>query len=354
MKKLKGYNFSRPFFGERAPEHVQTIINNHYCKKKNYIYSMPVTEYNGENSTQMLFEELKNIKNYDGLLFYSLLMLPSDAKKRNYLYNKIISNKKELHFAVEDLSIKNKKDISKIDNLFLLAKKNFEGQIKTNFIGKEKNYVNFRHSKSKRNYLERVNEEKIHCMKTAKKYEKDYWDGPKKFGYGGYKYIPNYHTFLAQNLIKDYNLNPNSKILDIGCGKGYLVYELSRILNSKNVFGCDISKYAIKNAKKEIKKNIFFHDARKSFKFKDNHFDFVFSNTTLHNFKLKDCHNSLKEIERISLEKYICVEAFRNEKEQFNVQCWALTAETLIHKDSWLWLFDQSGYSGDYEFIYFK
>ena len=201
---------------------------------------MPVTEYNGENSTQMLFEELKNIKNYDGLLFYSLLMLPSDAKKRNYLYNKIISNKKELHFAVEDLSIKNKKDISKIDNLFLLAKKNFEGQIKTNFIGKEKNYVNFRHSKSKRNYLERVNEEKIHCMKTAKKYEKDYWDGPKKFGYGGYKYIPNYHTFLAQNLIKDYNLNPNSKILDIGCGKGYLVYELSRILNSKNVFGCDI------------------------------------------------------------------------------------------------------------------
>ena len=354
MKKLKGYNFSQPFLGERAPEHVQTIINNHYCKKNNYSYSMHVTEYNGQDSTQMLFEELKNIKKYDGLLFYSLLMLPLESKKRDFLYNKIISNKKELHFAVEDLFIKNRKDISKIDNLFLLSKKNFQGQIKINFIGKEKNYVNFRHRKSKRNYLERVNKEKIQCMKIAKKYEKDYWDGPKKFGYGGYNYIPNYHTFLAQNLIRDYSLDSESKILDIGCGKGYLVYELSRILNSKNVFGCDISKYAIKNAKKEVKKNIFYHDARKNFNLKDNHFDFVFSNTTLHNFKLKDCYNALKEFERISLEKYICVEAFRNENEQFNVQCWALTAETLIHRDSWLWLFDKSGYTGDYEFIYFK
>ncbi len=354
MKYLKGYNFSRSFFGERAPEQVQTIINKNYCEKNNYSYLMHVTEYSGENSTQMLFELLQNTNDYDGLIFYSILMLPNELKKREYLFNKIIKNKKELHFAVENLVVKNNKDLKKINDIFLLHQKNFIREKKIFYLGNEKYYVNFRHSKAKRNYIERVNKEKVQCMKIAKKYEKDYWDGPKKFGYGGYKYIPNYHTYLAQNLIKDYSLNSNSKILDIGCGKGYLIYELSRILNSKNVFGCDISKYAIKNAKKEIKKNIFFHDARKNFKFKDNYFDFVFSNTTLHNFKLKDCHNSLKEIERISLEKYICVEAFRNEKEQFNVQCWALTAETLIHKDSWLWLFDQSGYTGDYEFVYFK
>ena len=354
MKNLKGYNFSRPFFGERAPEHIQTIINNDYCEKNNYRYAMHITEYNGINSTQMLFEELKNIKNYDGLLFYSFLMLPGDSKKRHTLYKKIIDNKKELHFAVENLFIKSKKDISKIDKMFLLHQKNFQGENKKINIGNEKNYVSFRHLKSKRNYIERVNKEKIYCMKIGKRYSKEYWDGPKKFGYGGYKYIKNYHTFLAENLIKDYNLNLNSKILDVGCGKGYLVYEISKILKSKNVFGCDISKYAIKNSKKEIKKNIFYHDARKNFKFKDNHFDFVFSNTTLHNFKLKDCYNSLREIERIGREKYICVESFTNEKEQFNVQCWALTAETLVHKDSWIWLFNQSDYTGDYEFIYFK
>lgn len=354
MKFLKGYNFSRPFLGERAPESVQTIVNNHFCEKNNYRYILHSTEYNGSNSSQMLFAEIKNIKKYDGFLFYSILMLPIDSNKRKLLYKKIIDNKKELHFAVEDLSIKSKKDISKIEQLFLLRKKIFERDVKSHVLGNEKNYVTFRHLKSKRDYLGRVNKEKIYCMKIAKKYSKEYWDGPKKFGYGGYRYIENYHKFLAAKLINDYNLNANSKILDVGCGKGYLVYEISKILKSKNVFGCDISKYAIKNSKKEIKKNIFYHDARKNFKFKDDHFDFIFSNTTLHNFRLKDCEKALKEIERIAVDKYICVESFTDEKEQFNVQSWALTAETLVHKESWLWLFEKSGYTGDYEFIYFK
>ena len=87
------------------------------------------------------------------------------------------------------------------------------------------------------------------------KYSKDYWDGHKKYGYGGYKYIEGYHTFLAKKLIRDCKLNSESKILDIGCGKGYLVYELSKLLNSKKIYGCDVVSYAIKNAKKEIKKN---------------------------------------------------------------------------------------------------
>lgn len=221
-------------------------------------------------------------------------------------------------------------------------------------MSKELFFLQKNHNQTKRNFLERMKNEKVLCMKVAKKFEKEYWDGDRKYGYGGYKYIKNYHTFLAKNLIKDYNLDSNSKILDVGCGKGYLVYELSKLLKSKNVFGCDISRYAIKNAKKEINKNIFYQDARKKFKFDNNHFDFVFSNTTLHNFRLKDCFKSLSEIERIGYKKYICVESFTNEREQFNVQCWALTAETLVHKDSWIWLFNQSGYTGDYEFIYFK
>ena len=66
--------------------------------------------------------------------------------------------------------------------------------------------------------------EKIKCMKISKKYEYDYWDGDRKFGYGGYKYIPGYYTPLAKKLIKSYNLNDNSKVLDIGCGKGFLLF----------------------------------------------------------------------------------------------------------------------------------
>ena len=69
---------------------------------------------------------------------------------------------------------------------------------------------------------------------------------------------------------------------------------------------------------------------------------------------MPDINKSLKEIERISKNKYICVESFRNINEQFGAECWALTAKTIIDKNSWIWLMNQSGYTGQYEFIYFS
>jgi ubiquinone/menaquinone biosynthesis C-methylase UbiE len=87
--------------------------------------------------------------------------------------------------------------------------------------------------------------------------------------------------------------------------------------------------------------------------FADSYFDLVISINTLHNIKLPKLFNSLKEIERVGKSKFICVESYKNEEEQFNLHCWALTAESIIDIDSWKWMFNQSGYSGDYEFIYF-
>jgi len=347
---LKGYIFARPFLGERVPQHIQNIVNQDYCKKKEINLLMSGTEHAFPKSTYILFEILESINSYDGILFYSLLQLPEDKILRDKLYKKILSKKKQIHFSVENLILKTKNDQKYIENIYKLYLVNSSENFK---LGKEQFYVNYRHKNTKRNCLERMNDDKIFCMKVAKKYGKDYWDGYRRYGYGGYKYIRDYHKYLAINLIRLYKLTPESKILDVGCGKGYLVYEISKLLNSSNVYGCDISKYAIKNSKKEIKKNIFLHDARKKFIFNDKHFDFVFSNTTLHNFKLPDLYYSLKEIERIASKKYICVESYRNEKEQFNLQCWALTAETIIDKKSWLWLFNQVRYTGDYEFIYF-
>ena len=353
MKSLKGYIFSRPFFGERAPQHIQNIVLRDYCKKKKINFLLSSTEYTIEKSTYILNEVIKNIDSYDGIIFYSFLQMPEINNERHNLYKLILKKKKELHFAVENLVVKKENDLKKIEDLYSIKKLSLN-QSKNFKIGNLKNFVTINHKKTKRNYLERMNNNKIKCMKISKKYGKDYWDGDRKYGYGGYKYIPGYHKPLAKKLIKEYNLNNHSKILDAGCGKGFLLYEIKKILKKIEIIGLDISKYAKANGKKEIKKNIINYDINKKLNFKDNFFDLVISINTLHNLKLGNLNQALNEFERIGKSKFICVESFRNEKEFFNLQCWALTAETLIDTKSWKWLFKNSNYTGDFEFIFFE
>jgi sporadic carbohydrate cluster protein (TIGR04323 family) len=352
--KLKGYIFSRPFLGERVPQHIQNIVIRDYCTKNNIIFLMSATEYAIEGSAYVLSELVHDLKNYDGIIFYSLFQLPTKKKERHGVYNSIIKYKKQIHFVVENISVKNKNDFINIEKIFLLKNQTINTKNSSIRKGVLKNYVTFKHIKTSRNYLERMNNNKIKCMSIAKKYGFNYWDGDRKYGYGGYKYIKGYHAALAKKLINDYSLNDQSKILDVGCGKGYLLYEIRKIIKNVKIYGIDISKYAKDNAKIEVKNNIKIFDINKKLNFDDKSFDLVISINTLHNLKLKNLNQCLKEIERVGKYKFICVESYRNEKEQFNLQCWALTAETLICVNSWKWLLKNSGYTGDYEFIYFN
>lgn len=208
------------------------------------------------------------------------------------------------------------------------------------------------HKKTKRDYLGRMINDKVACMEIAKKYAQEYWDGDRKYGYGGYKYDGRWAA-IAKKLIEIYNLNDCSAILDVGCGKGYLLYELKQLLPNARVKGFDISEYAFKNSKEEIRPFLFKHSAGQPYPFKDKEFDLVISITTLHNLPISDLKFSLKEIERVGKEKYIVVESFRNETELFNLQCWALTCESFFSQKDWVWLFSEFGYTGDYEFIFF-
>ena len=221
-------------------------------------------------------------------------------------------------------------------------------------MGKLVNIVTKLHTATKRDYVQRMLNEKIKCMKIAKKYGKDFWDGKRKYGYGGYKYIPGRWKEAAKKIIKTYNLKPGSSVIDIGCGKGFLLHEMILIQPKLLVSGFDISKYALMNAKKEVKNKLFIHDACKKTNFKNKKFDLAISLGTLHNLKLKNLFPALKEIKRISKKNYIMVESYRNNKELFNLQCWALTAETMMDTESWKWILKKSGYLGDYEFIYFN
>ncbi len=219
---------------------------------------------------------------------------------------------------------------------------------------KLKNFVTPLHLASKRNYLERMNNNKVDCMNVAKKYDQDYWDGDRKYGYGGYKYIEGWWEPVAQQLIDTYHLVSGSKILDVGCGKGFLLYEIYKKNPEINIQGFDISQYAIKNSKDEIKMYLNEFDARNLFPYKNNEFDLVISLGTLHNLKLSDLKQTVAEIERVGNQGYIMLESYRNNRELFNLQCWALTCETFFDTETWINFYESVGYKGDYEFIYFE
>ena len=218
---------------------------------------------------------------------------------------------------------------------------------------KEINLITSLHTKTKRNYIERMVNQKSKCMTISKRYSFDYWDGKRKYGYGGYKYIPGRWTGVARKLIKIFKLNNNSRVLDVGCGKGFLLYEIKKILPNVKIVGLDISKYGIKNSKKEIKKYLKFYNIEKKLKFKEKYFDLVISLNTLHNLKVNYLFNAIKEIQRVGRKHYICVESYRNDKELFNLQCWALTCVSFFSKSEWMWIMKNSGYTGRFEFIYF-
>ncbi len=220
---------------------------------------------------------------------------------------------------------------------------------------KQINLVTNLHKKTKRNYLKRMLDNKVLCMKEAKKYSKNYWDGDRKFGYGGYKYIPGRWVNVANKIIKKYKLNNSSKILDIGCGKGFLLYEIKKILPGITLYGVDISKYALKSINKLISGKFEYLDLnKKKLPYKSKCFDLVISMACLHNLEIDKLRKIIKEINRVGKKSYIMVESYRNNKELFNLQCWALTCETFFSNKEWKWFLNENNFKGNYEFIYFE
>ena len=221
----------------------------------------------------------------------------------------------------------------------------------------EIDFMSVLHKSTKRDYLSRVNDKEYpkHFAATlAKKWDFDYWDGDRRINYGGYKYIEGRWEKVAKELFNHYKLKPNSKILDVGCGKGFLMFDMLKIRSDLDIYGIDISEYAIQNAKEEIKGKIHLSNAN-NLPQPDNYFDLVISITTLHNLHNYDLFKSLQEIERVAKSnKYICVESYRNEKEKANLLYWQVTCEAFNTPEEWEWIFEQTNYTGDYSYIYFE
>jgi ubiquinone/menaquinone biosynthesis C-methylase UbiE len=220
-------------------------------------------------------------------------------------------------------------------------------------MGRLLNLVTPLHTRTKRDYLARMVDNKLEAVAKAKQYGFDYWDGERRYGYGGYKYDGRWKT-VAEQLIGVYELKPGAKILDIGCGKAFLLYELMRLLPNAEITGFDASEYAIAHAKEEIRDRLFVYKAQDPYPFGDQHFDLAISLGCFHNLRLFALRTALAEMARVAKNQYVLVESYRNEAELFNLQCWALTCESFFDTAEWVWLYQHFGYTGDYEFIYFE
>ncbi len=213
--------------------------------------------------------------------------------------------------------------------------------------------VNQLHRQTSRDYTGRMLDEKVRCSKVARQFERDYWDGDRRYGYGGYNYDGRWNA-VARELISRYQLLPTARILDIGCGKGFLLHELKQQLPECQIAGFDVSQYGLEMAIDDVRADLFRHDACTTFPYGDRVFDLAISINVLHNLPPQKVAIALGEMQRVASHGFLVVESFRNEEELFNLQCWALTCESYLRPESWEWLFDLAGYTGDYEFIYFE
>lgn len=222
---------------------------------------------------------------------------------------------------------------------------------------KEVDFMSVLHKSTKRDYISRVNDKEFPKPKAAnlaKKFAYDYWDGDRRICYGGYNYMEGRWEKVASSISGYYKLPEGAKILDIGCGKGYLLYDFLKVLPKAEVYGLDISEYAIANGKEEIRDRLIYGKAN-NLPWPDNYFDLVISINTLHCLYNYELEPALKEIERVGKKnKYICVESYRNEYEKANLLYWQVTCEAFNNVEEWKWWFELTGYSGDYSFIYFE
>jgi len=221
-------------------------------------------------------------------------------------------------------------------------------------------YIDFMsplHKSTQRDYLARVNDPEFPKPKAAalaKQFDYDYWDGDRRVCYGGYKYMPGRWEKVARMMAEHYRIKPGQRVLDVGCGKAFLLHDLTLVVPGVEIVGIDISEYAIRNAKPEVRDRLQVGNAT-ALPFADDSFDLVISITTLHNLYCYDFDRALREIERVGRgNKYICIESYRNEQEKANLLYWQVTCEMFCTPSEWDWWFRHAGYTGDHSFIYFE
>ena len=202
--------------------------------------------------------------------------------------------------------------------------------------------------RAKRNVDERDKIKTEQDRAIARKFGKEFFDGDRKYGYGGFTYHPRFWSPVIPYFQKEYSLTNESKILDVGCAKGFMLYDFIQLIPGISVRGVDISSYAIENSIELVKPYLSVNHATQ-LPFEDNTFDLVISINTVHNLNQDDLIIALKEIQRVSKQHcFITVDAYSNEEEKRRMMAWNLTAKTIKNVNEWKAFFNEVGYNGDY------
>jgi len=181
----------------------------------------------------------------------------------------------------------------------------------------------------------------------AKRFGREYFDGDRGQGYGGYRYDGRWVP-IAERMRDFYGLSPGDLILDVGCAKGFLLHDFRAVIPGVHVAGLDLSAYAVERAMDDVRPFVLVGSAD-ALPFADKSFDLVVSINTVHNLERDHCVLAISEMERVSRRfRYLQVDSYRSEQERENFERWQLTAVTYFDPAGWRRVFEQAGYTGDY------
>ena len=197
----------------------------------------------------------------------------------------------------------------------------------------------------KRNVKARETAKTDEHIRISKEYGEMYFDGPREYWYGGYKYDGRWRP-VAKDIVEHFNLKPGDKVLDVGCGKGFLVRDLLEL--GIDAYGMDVSKYALMNCEKEVIGRLQIGSAV-SLPFPDNSFNAVLAINSIHNLDRENCIVALREMQRLAAGKgFVQVDSYHTPEQKEIFESWVLTAEYYGYPKEWVEVFNEAGYTGDY------